>query len=284
MVRTPLAAARAIAGLGEVMLLGLVRVAPDEPLSASASQARLVRQVMRQQDVGGRTRSLGRVLVSTQPVDELFDAVREEDPELLILEYPCHFEALGASLAEVMQHSPCDLAIVRGPIASELKNILVPLRGGPYAVKDQFCYRCHLEDKQQLSNPHRQIDPFGRVRIEACRFCHRIDPDLSKPKAPGNFQMVGDEIGICANCHKDRPHPDRDHNVPMSGDKLARKIAYEERHQVILPLGEGNMVKCTTCHNPHAKGVLKGESGVGAGSKWRVPDFREVCAPCHGRL
>jgi glucosyl-3-phosphoglycerate synthase len=128
-----LAAARAIAGLGEVMLLGLVRAAPDEPLSASASQARLVRQVMREQGAGERTRSLGSVRVSTQPVDELFKAVREEDPELLILEYPCHFEALGASLAEILQHSPCDVAIVRGPITSELKNILVPLRGGPYA-------------------------------------------------------------------------------------------------------------------------------------------------------
>ncbi len=158
------------------------------------------------------------------------------------------------------------------------------LRGGPYAVKDQFCYRCHLEDKDQLTNPHRQIDPFGRIRIESCRFCHRKDPDLLKVKAPGNYELVGDEIGICSNCHPDRPHPDRNHNVPMGGDKLARKIAYEQRHQVVLPLGEANVVKCSTCHNPHAKGVLKGESGVGAGSKWRVPDFREVCAPCHGRF
>ncbi len=128
-----LAAARAITGLGEVLLLGLVRATPEEPLSASASQARLVRQVMRQQEDGMRTRSLGRVRVSTQPVDELFKAIREEDPDLLILEYPCHFDSLGASLAEIMQHSPCDIAIVRGPIASQMKNILVPLRGGPYA-------------------------------------------------------------------------------------------------------------------------------------------------------
>lgn len=128
-----LAAARAIAGMGEVLLLGLVRVATDEPLSASASQARIVRQVMRQNENGGRTRSLGRVRVSTQPVDELFKAVEEEDPQLLILEYPCHFDALGASLVEFMQRSPCDIAIVRGPVASPLKSILVPLRGGPYA-------------------------------------------------------------------------------------------------------------------------------------------------------
>jgi len=119
--------------LGEVLLVGLVRAAPDEPLSASATQARLVRQVMRQQEVGGRTRSLGRVRVSTQPLDELFDAVKEEDPQLLILEYPCHFEALGSSLAEVMQRSPGDIAIVRGPVVNPLRNILVPLRGGPYA-------------------------------------------------------------------------------------------------------------------------------------------------------
>lgn len=158
------------------------------------------------------------------------------------------------------------------------------LRGGPYSDTDQFCYRCHLEDKEQLNNPHRQIDPFGRVRIESCRFCHKKDPDLSKPSNPDNFLMVGDETGICANCHPDRPHPDRDHNVAMAPDKVARKVAYEKRHQVILPLAEGDVVKCTTCHNPHAKGVLKGESGVGAGSKWRVPDFREVCAPCHGRI
>jgi glucosyl-3-phosphoglycerate synthase len=128
-----MAIARLVAGSGEVMLLGLVRAALDEPLSASTSQARLVRQYMREQENGQRSHSLGHVRVSTRPIDELFNAVIEEDPELLILEYPCHFEALGASLAEVLQRSPCDIAIVRGPVASKLENILVPLRGGPYA-------------------------------------------------------------------------------------------------------------------------------------------------------
>ena len=158
------------------------------------------------------------------------------------------------------------------------------LRGGPYAVKDQFCYRCHLEDKDQLSNPHRQIDAFGRLRMESCRFCHKNDPKPEKKNYAPNFEMAGEEIGICANCHEDRPHPDKSHNVKMDANKLAKKVAYERLHQVVLPLGEGDTVKCSTCHNPHAKGVLKGESGVGAGSKWRVPDFREVCVPCHGRL
>jgi len=131
--QSALAAASAITRLGEVALLGLVRASPDEPLSASATQARLVRQVMRQLADGERICSLGRVRVSNSPIEELFEAVKEEDLDLLVMEWPCQFEALGTSLAEVMQRSPCDIVVVRGPIVRGLKNVLVPMRGGPYA-------------------------------------------------------------------------------------------------------------------------------------------------------
>ncbi len=156
------------------------------------------------------------------------------------------------------------------------------LRGGPYPDKEQFCYRCHLEDKNQLNNPHRQIDGFGRIREDSCRFCHKREPNLSKPD-PGNFEMVADETQICSNCHQQRPHPGVNHIVAPSIEMVRKKEAYEKRHLVTLPLKDDGTIKCSTCHNPHAKGVLKGEAGVGAGSPYRVPDFREVCAPCHGR-
>ena len=156
------------------------------------------------------------------------------------------------------------------------------LRGGPYADVDTFCYRCHAEDKEVYDNPHRQIDGFGRIRAESCRFCHRVAPDPAR-KTPGNLEMVGEDSQVCSNCHQIRPHPGVDHNVPLRGEKLSRKEEYEQRQKVSLPLSSDGKIKCSTCHNPHAKGVLKGEAGVGAGSKWRVPDFREMCAPCHGR-
>jgi hypothetical protein len=159
------------------------------------------------------------------------------------------------------------------------------LRGGPYANQDQFCYRCHLEDRERLDNPHRQIDAFGKIRAESCKFCHATPPDPTRrPGDPANLAMVGPDKQICSNCHEDRPHPDRDHMVPFPERMMKRKVEYEKRHQVVLPLADDGTVKCSTCHNPHAKGVLKGELGVGAGSKYRVPDFREVCAPCHGRF
>ncbi len=156
------------------------------------------------------------------------------------------------------------------------------LRGGPYEDPETFCYRCHLEDREGKNNPHNQVDPFGRIREESCRFCHRKKTDTGKPDA-ADLEMVGEETVICASCHSARPHPDADHIVPLPGVMAKRKEEYEARHKVKIPIGNNGVIKCSTCHNPHAKGVLKGEAGVGAGSKWRVPDFREVCAPCHGR-
>ncbi len=156
------------------------------------------------------------------------------------------------------------------------------LRGGPYEDPEKFCYRCHLEDREGKNNPHNQVDPFGRIREESCRFCHRIKPVPEKTDA-ANTEMVGEETVICAGCHRESPHPEVSHIVPLPQPMAKRKAEYEARHKVKIPVADSGLIKCSTCHNPHAKGVLKGESGVGAGSKWRVPDFREVCAPCHGR-
>lgn len=156
------------------------------------------------------------------------------------------------------------------------------LRGGPYGDPERFCYRCHLEDRNRMNNPHYQVDGFGRIREDSCRFCHKYAPD-PKTSKPRNLEMVGDEVTICSNCHQSRPHPDVDHLRGLSKEMMNRKTEYEARHKVRIPLSGEGSITCSTCHNPHAKGVLKDEAGVGAGSKWRVPDFREVCAPCHGR-
>lgn len=156
------------------------------------------------------------------------------------------------------------------------------LRGGPYEDGEKFCYRCHLEDREKKNNPHNQIDPFGRIREDTCRFCHKNKPDAARP-GPANREMAGNETVLCANCHSVRPHPDVDHIRTLPRDMAKRKADYEAAHKVVIPVGEDDSITCSTCHNPHAKGVLKGEAGMGAGSKWRVPDFREVCAPCHGR-
>jgi glucosyl-3-phosphoglycerate synthase len=128
-----LAAARTITGDGEVILLGLVLAPPDESLSTSALRARQVRQTIRQLTDGDRVYSHGRVHVSNRPIDELDEVIREEGIDLLVLEWPCHFQALGVSPSEAMEAITCDVAIVRGPFPSKPSCVLVPIRGGPYA-------------------------------------------------------------------------------------------------------------------------------------------------------
>ena len=96
------------------------------------------------------------------------------------------------------------------------------LRGGPYTDVDNFCYRCHLEDKEVYNNPHRQVDGFGRIRTESCRFCHRNDPDPGK-KTPANLEMTGDDAALCSGCHQIRPHPGRRPPDSLEGGKSGAK-------------------------------------------------------------
>jgi len=131
--RAALAAGRAIAGDGQVILQGLVGVAEGETLSAAALSVRQVRQDLRelvQADPALRARE--KVLVGHNPWQELAQSVPEIKPDLLVLEWPRAFTELHIS-AEALAHPPCDLAIVDGPLPEKLGKVLVSVRGGPYA-------------------------------------------------------------------------------------------------------------------------------------------------------
>jgi glucosyl-3-phosphoglycerate synthase len=59
--------------------------------------------------------------------------IEEEQPDLLILEWTCHFEAMCISAAEALTYPACDVALVRGPFQKRPSRVLLPIRGGPYA-------------------------------------------------------------------------------------------------------------------------------------------------------
>ncbi len=42
-------------------------------------------------------------------------------------------EAMAADIDELLATTPCDTAIVRGPLPQEIRRVLVPVRGGPLA-------------------------------------------------------------------------------------------------------------------------------------------------------
>jgi nucleotide-binding universal stress UspA family protein len=124
--------ARAIAGENNMLLVGIVYVPKDESLSGGAVRVQEVRQTLR--NLSGETmHRWTEVRATYQPWEEIIRVVEKEKPDLLILEYPCQFDSLQVTPTEVLTHPPCDIAIVNSMISEDLKNVLIPIRGGPYA-------------------------------------------------------------------------------------------------------------------------------------------------------
>ncbi len=124
--------ATAAAGEGQVILLGMVRVPQGESLSAAAVQAREVRRTLKSFSNHPRIRVDEHVCASYQPWSELVDYTNRIKPDLLLLEWPRNFDELQIPV-QALDRPPCDLAIFSGLAPENIQNVLVPLRGGPYA-------------------------------------------------------------------------------------------------------------------------------------------------------
>ncbi|MBN1569868.1 MAG: glucosyl-3-phosphoglycerate synthase [Acidobacteria bacterium] len=117
----------------DVVLVGVVCVPPDQPLSAGAYKARQVRRRMRVLSDGKQVRYKAQVHVAYQPWNDLTKAITENEPDLLLLDWPAHIDSMGVTIADTLTRPPCDVALVRGPLPADIKRVLVPMRGGPHA-------------------------------------------------------------------------------------------------------------------------------------------------------
>ena len=117
----------------EIILVGIVVVPPDQSLSMGAVSARALRKQLRHYGKDERITSKSQIIVSYQPWNELSNLLQKEKPDLLCLEWDSHLNALGVTTNDVLTRPPCDVALVRGKISSKLKQVLVPVRGGPHA-------------------------------------------------------------------------------------------------------------------------------------------------------
>ena len=86
-------AAHAIAGDENVLLTGFIFVPADQSLSTAAVDARKLRQTLKQLYKVKRGDKWAQVNVSHNPWNELVNIVKSEDIDLLLLEWPCHFDA-----------------------------------------------------------------------------------------------------------------------------------------------------------------------------------------------
>jgi glucosyl-3-phosphoglycerate synthase len=121
-----------IASRESILLAGIVMVPEDETLSAGALPAQELRTSLRQIKSKEGINSLELIRVTHNSWSELRKIVREEKPDLLVLEAG-HCPLFGASLQEVLQKAPCNVVIACGAMPKNLDQVLIPIRGGPNA-------------------------------------------------------------------------------------------------------------------------------------------------------
>ena len=172
------------------------------------------------------------------------------------------------------------------------------LRGGPYRSRSDICFYCHDRKAYQRLNPHDQLTPDGKVRVERCRICHQTIDGLEVAQSIDevDFNYRQDLSQMCLGCHPWKPHPGgtfafgidnhRENNhlvVPPPEMRRFIKTRSNER-DFILPMEPGTgKVFCATCHNPHQEGVIRNELAArGAGSENRLRD-QELCEQCHDK-
>ncbi len=150
-----------------------------------------------------------------------------------------------------------------------------------------------------IINPHEQIDDEGRVLYRTCLICHTEMPEIRKKVDIKDVKVrFGDEDynKICLICHTIKKHPGSegidvmmadmvapDHMVvPSTKVKLSIRITKKEI-PMIMPLSpkDGKII-CSTCHNPHERGLLPGRADWGGDYLVRLRSAGlDICQYCH---
>ncbi|HEY3311318.1 MAG TPA: glucosyl-3-phosphoglycerate synthase [Anaerolineales bacterium] len=157
----------------QITLVGLVPVPADESLTLGAPAARQLRQQLRALAVEGNIRIRSRALVSHQIWNDLLALIRDDEPDLLLLDWDEHFDALGISVSDALLRPPCNVALLRGTFPPTPARILIPIRGGPHAelalrmglsIRDSHITTLHLNPPDEK---HARADaPFrGLQRV-----------------------------------------------------------------------------------------------------------------------
>ena len=162
------------------------------------------------------------------------------------------------------------------------------LRGGPYTYRSEICFTCHDKDLNTRINPHRMIDEQGVIRKingePACLICHAEVPD--ETSEPARVSFKADVAFLCWRCH-----PPMANDGFFKGHFLAKPkkrtlehmIKIQTEYGVRFPLEPRERVTCSTCHNPHQKGVIAdgpAQAGEDAPARLRMPNGT-VCSGCH---
>jgi hypothetical protein len=179
----------------------------------------------------------------------------------------------------------------------------------------EYCSNCHVTDVGRFS-PHRQRDATGRIRADACLFCHTRRPEIpADGRRTFEPHLREQSSKLCLNCHARHwdlsplGHVDRPVTPKIRHWMLMRQLSREtsasvqelskladqmEHPPALLPLGHlpdgTEIVTCYTCHNPHYPGLFPPCSELGeraTNPQDRAAALRlnwiNLCSECHHR-
>ena len=179
-----------------------------------------------------------------------------------------------------------------------------------------FCARCHIEPRYQRYKLHEMVARDGKPIREKCRFCHtEAIGSGDQMVRTGNAELRTDIVTLCESCHMQHVdyfepgHVGAKVKPQMKAFMAAFEALgtvpgrYPTREQLDealrsgrepgrLPLGPDDRVVCSTCHNPHQKGLFPEQSVLAYGAM--TPDEmpvqlhlrglgKEICVACHDK-
>jgi nucleotide-binding universal stress UspA family protein len=118
---------------GNIHLLGLVQLGPDQPLSSGNVAARKLRGIMRRIPMANETSRHIHISVSFDAWKDLHEYTLNLEPDLVVLDWEILTNLVSPSKNKVLGQPGANLAFVRGALPKSIKKSLIPLRGGPNA-------------------------------------------------------------------------------------------------------------------------------------------------------
>ena len=122
-----------------------------------------------------------------------------------------------------------------------------------------FCFSCHSEKTYEAYNPH---DPKhlskSAERTNNCLFCHQAELPVESRRGLAFASLKGTPNDLCTACHIEEPHFGIPAHLQAQGQKAYAWMAEAAKQAgPRLPMGEGNVCLCVSCHDPHMPGLLR---------------------------
>jgi predicted CXXCH cytochrome family protein len=144
-----------------------------------------------------------------------------------------------------------------------------------------FCANCHKPERDKKLNPHLMLAPDRSVLQDRCQVCHANKMDPSTLQRSGKTTLKEDQLVLCRSCHPHHKDISRQGHVGttikpemlayMRARELSGLLTIPDKSTVndlqaagakptlMVPAPDGKVV-CSTCHNPHERGVFPPDS------------------------